>query len=260
MVRLIRLTSNNNDAIFDNSFKQDIIVIPNGKIALKSLSVAVDVSKIEINGSNDNIQFEVSDATGSQNVILTHDTYDAKNSKILFHNMDISMNAALNTSISGFNDDIGIEIKNSVNIKSTKFECDFNRVKLDEYFNDMIFNKGVTPVTTTGSEPNHVYKGPDAVNPAALGDCFFYNNINICRGGGVFRLRRTHISAEAGTHAIIGFSDFNLDTLPSNTAFDINKIVFGIEVGATGTNYQLIENGVISAAGSAVLCENFDNI
>ena len=47
MVRLIRLTSNNNQAIFDNTFKPDIIVKPNSKIALKSLSVAVDVSKLK---------------------------------------------------------------------------------------------------------------------------------------------------------------------------------------------------------------------
>ena len=270
MVRLIRLTSNSNEGIFDNTFKQDIILKEKSKIALKSLSVEVDTSVIEINSSNDNINFQLADTgptpKGIQNVQLTHGTYDAINSNLLFHDMNVTMNAALDTSSTGENRDIGVEVKNSINSGSTKFECEFKIVKLDEYFNDMVFNKGPVPVLTGGTGVNHNFKGPAAINPPQ-GDCFFYNKINMCKGGGVFRIRRKIISAETGTHAIIGFMNSNPDELPNNTKLDINNIVFGIVVGGSSlaapappSIYKFIENGVISAAGAGVLCETNDII
>jgi len=258
MVRLIRLTSNSDQGIFDSTFKQDIIINPNSKIALKSLSIGVDTSELEIDSSNDNINFQLSDAKGIQTAQLTHGSYDATNSNILFNDMNISMNASLDTSSLGVNHDIGVEIKNSINTKTTKFECNFKIVKLDEYFDDMVFNRGTVDVTTTGSSPSHTFRGPSGGDPE-FGECFFFNKINICKGGGVFRLKRTTISATAGTHAIIGFTDTNPDELPDKTSFNGN-IIFGIEVSGIGDVYGYVENNNTYDAGIGVACELNDFI
>jgi len=132
MAKLIRLTSDDTNAIFDTTLKQDIIIKPNSKIALKSLSVEVDNKTLIIDSSNDDITYQLSDPTGIKTVKLTHDLYDATTAIFLFNDMNIKMNASLDTSTLGFNKDIKVEFKNSINAKTTKFQCDFNLVKLDE--------------------------------------------------------------------------------------------------------------------------------
>jgi len=132
MAKLIRLTSDDTNAIFDTTLKQDIIIKPNSKIALKSLSVEVDNKTLIIDSSNDDITYQLSDPTGIKTVKLTHDSYDATTAIVLFNDMNIKMNASLDTSTLGFNKDIKVEFKNSINAKTTKFQCDFNLVKLDE--------------------------------------------------------------------------------------------------------------------------------
>jgi len=72
MVKLIRLTSDDNNGIFDTTFKQDIIIKSGSQIALKSLSVGVDNKQITINSNNDDISYQLSDTTGIKNVKLSH--------------------------------------------------------------------------------------------------------------------------------------------------------------------------------------------
>lgn len=255
MVKLVRLTSNDPDAIFDNTFKQELLIKPNSKIALKSLSVAVDNKSLIIDSSNDEITFQLSTTTGERKAKLTHAEYSATTTAILFDDMNKKLNSALDTSLPV---DIGVEVKNSVNSKTTKFQIDFNIVSLAEYFNDIVLNKGtITVHTSLPSANNHNFKAPVGANPAP-GECFFYNNINICKGGGVFRLKRNTFANSGGRHAIVGFMDTNPDELPNNTTLDINKIIFGVEVFgslvAADENYRIIKNGVSTPADTGVKC------
>jgi len=259
MIKLIRLTSDDNNAIFDNTFKQELIIKPNSKIALKSLSVGVDNRSIIINGGNDDIQFQLSDSTGIRTLKLTHDSYDSKTSDFLFNDMNLKFNAALDTSTLGFNKDIGVEVKANVDPKTTKTKIDFNVVKLAEYFDDLVLNKGVNPVSSTGQLENKNFKGPSINNPG-VGECFFYNNINICKGGGVFRLKRNLLTNSPGRHAIIGFMDVNPDTLPDNQPLDIANIIFGVVVYDNTGVYKIIKFGIESDADTAVQCSLNDII
>jgi hypothetical protein len=262
MVKLIRLTSDDSSGIFDTTFKQDIIIKSGSQIALKSLSVGVDSKQITINGGNDDISYQLSTAGGIKNVKLTHDSYDNKTSDFLLNDMDLRMNASLDTSTLGFNKDIGVEIKNSIDKKTTKFQSDFNLVKLDEYFNDIVLNKGSVDVDTSGAVGSKNFKGPAGGDPAE-GECFFYNNINICKGGGVFRLRR-NIPAGAtnpvGRYGIIGFMDVNPDTLTDKQPLDIANIIFGVVVNDITGIYEIINFGTISAADTGLLCADDDII
>jgi len=185
--------------------------------------------------------------------------------------MDLKMNASLDTSSLGFNKDIGVEIKNSINSKTTKFQSDFNVVKLDEYFNDIVLNKGSVDVDTSGTSPSKKINGPVGGDPAS-GECFFYNNINICKGGGVFRLRRNILATTEGRHAIIGFVDTNPDTLTDKQPLDIDDIIFGVVVdglqpvppGEFGPPnqgvYKIIQFGIESDADTNIICDAKDII
>jgi len=259
MVKLVRLTSNDSNAIFDNTFKNELFIKPNSKIALKSISVGVDNKSIIINEGNDDINFQLADTTGIRNIKLTHAEYSASTAPLLFNDMNIKFNATLDTSTLGFNKDIGVEIKNSVNAKTTKFQIDFNTFKLDEYFEDINKDKGPIPVISTLSSPNKNFRGP-AVNNPAPGEYFFYNNINICKGGGVFRVQRNLLANSAGRHGIIGFMNTNPDELPNNTALDVNKIIFGIVINDRNGVYQMIKNGAVSQADANIQCQLNDVI
>ena len=266
MVKLIRLTSDDNNAIFDTTFKQDIIIKSGSQIALKSLSVAVDSKRIIINGGNDDISYQLSTAGGIKNVKLTHDSYDNKTSDFLLNDMDLRMNASLDTSrpaATQTNSDIGVEIKNIIDSQTTKYKCDFNVVRLDEYFTDIVLNKGPVDVSTSGALGSKIFSGPAGSDPA-VGECFFYNNINICKGGGTFRIRR-NVPAGAtntvGRYGLIGFMDVNPDTLTDKQPLDKANIIFGVVVNDTTSGiYEVILNGAISAADTGVACADDDII
>lgn len=265
MVKLIRLTSNDRDGIFDNTFKQELLIKPNSKIALKSLSVQVE-NKIIIDSSNDEITFQLGEGNthkGPRAVRLTHDEYSEKTAPLLFNDMNIKFNAALDTSTLATNRDIGVEVKVDVDA-TTKTTIDFNVVKLDEYFNDIVLDKGPTPVISTLTSPNKQFNAPPTTTPG-LGECFLYNNINICKGGGIFRAKIQVLGSGVERHGIIGFMDTNPDELPQGVALDINKIVFGVVINGDSTGqaipqqvYQIIKNGIVSAPDVNVNCKATD--
>ena len=120
-MRLIRLTSSDPNAIFENHFNADIKVNPQSKVALKSLSMEVALSDITIDSDNDTIEFQVSSVSGTKSIQLDHDTYDNITYPSLLNDMNENMNEALTTT--GVNDNamIGLEIKNFISTGETKF-------------------------------------------------------------------------------------------------------------------------------------------
>jgi len=245
MVRLLRLTTDDPNANFDNNFKQDIIITPKSKIALKSLTLEVDTSELKIDSTNDVINYQVSSTQGQKTTQLAHNLYSGINVNLLFNDMDKKLNAQLTSLGGSSNDNIGIQIRNRVNPKTTKFETNFHKSRLGEHFNNLNLVKGNLNVISSGSTGSKTFR-PDTGAPSG-NDCFFYDNREICKGAGVFRIKISTLSGVSGDRFIIGLSSVNPDTLPDNTSFDINNIKFGIKVSNSSSFYSPITNGTIGS-------------
>ena len=247
MVRLIRLSTEDPNANFDNNFKQDIIITPKSKIALKSLSLEVDTSELQIDSTNDVINYQISTTQGIVSSQITHNLYSGINVNLLFNDMDKKLNAGLTTLGGSANDNIGLQIRNSVNTKTTKFETNFHKSRLGEHFDNLVLTKGNLNVISSGSSGSLTFR--PAGTPSG-NDCFFYDNREICKGAGVFRIKISTLSGISGDRFIIGLSSVNPDTLPDGTTFDINNIKFGIKVSNNTGFYSPITNGITGAASA----------
>ena len=113
MVKLIRLTTTDENAIFDNDFVPNILIPPKSSIALKSLALENVISKININSRNDKLQFQVSNAQGALETQLTHAEYDNITAPSLFRDMNTQINKQYDPNIEGSN--VGIETECFVN-------------------------------------------------------------------------------------------------------------------------------------------------
>jgi hypothetical protein len=248
-MRLIRLTTEDPNAIFDNQFKNDIVITPKSKIALKSLSLEVDTSQLESDSSNDKISFQVSTNEGQKDAQLNHLTYDGTTAPQLFNNMDVKMNAQLTTDSGSANDNIGIQIRNSIN-KQTRFQSQFLKARLGEHLDSVVLDKGPRTVNTSGSTGFKVFKASGGATPISGNECYFYDSRDICKGGGVLRIKTSLITGLSGDRFIVGLTTTNPDTLSNNTPFNLSDVKYGIQAGHSGDKYYPILNGVVGSASS----------
>ncbi len=77
-MRLIRLTTDS-DNIFENDFSDEIVVEPNGQVALINASLKLAEHEIIINAENDLIQYQLTAGEGLRDVRLMHATYGSPN-------------------------------------------------------------------------------------------------------------------------------------------------------------------------------------
>ena len=94
-MRLIRLTTNDSNCIFDETLNQDIRFEPNSTIALKNLTLEADTS-LTIGPNNDNITYQLSNAV-QVTAHLTHQTYTMQDphGNDLVNNITRALNMAL---------------------------------------------------------------------------------------------------------------------------------------------------------------------
>jgi hypothetical protein len=94
-MKLIRLITTDTNTIFDNDFNEDIIIEPMSKIALQSFACELDLTKLIINETNNEIIFQIK-GTGTspyQRVCyLSEGEYSTDNFKDLFIDMALQMN------------------------------------------------------------------------------------------------------------------------------------------------------------------------
>lgn len=125
-MKLLRLTTEDETAVFDNTFNSNLVLAPNSKIALQSLSIATLTTILDVDASNHNIFYQISNNI-VKNFTLTHANYTRINYADLFTDMRLKFNAN-----SGFipapspQEDrrelgiewaVGIDTKNKVSIK-----------------------------------------------------------------------------------------------------------------------------------------------
>jgi hypothetical protein len=221
MVKLIRLTTTDENAIFDNDFVPNITIPPKSSIALKSLALENVISKININSRNDKLQFQVSNAQGALETQLTHAEYDNITAPSLFRDMNTQINKQYDPNIEGSN--VGIETECFVN-NENKVEIRTFRGQLSEHQGQLVLNKGAIPVQRlTPSGGYYRSNGTPTGN-----DCFMYDPRPIARGGGVLRFKIRRVNT-TNANMIFGLTSINPDTI-TGTSFDLTNLDYAIKI------------------------------
>ena len=242
-MRLIRLASENAKGIISNDFQQEIIISPQSKIALKSMSIEVQLSQIQINSSNDTINFQVQSSQGTLIAKLSHNNYDNITAPSLFADMNMSMNSKIRSTGTNVGKNLGLEIRNAINSRST-FQCAMKQGSLKENTSDLVLDKGDINIVNTGGLGLGVFSAatpPSAVTPF---NSFFYDPNPIARGGGVVRFKINKI-ANVTDNFILGLTYTNPDTITGGT-FPEALLDYGIVCLASANNYATYYNGVSS--------------
>jgi hypothetical protein len=267
-MKLIRLTTQNENCHFSSTFDQDIIVKPDSKIALQTLSMERVLGELAIDGTNDKITYTVRGDTNTHDAFLTHTTapYTSNNIDVLMTDMENSLNGELEAE----GREMGCQFKVD---KSThgKFEI----VCQQAIYNDRTaeFTANIPTRSVAGTDmpalttsASKWYK-PTAGAAGNNNTFATYLNEPLSKGSAVFRARidkQEDTAGALGTDGfIIGISSQNIPELVSNGA-DITdaNIEFGVYMpsileggtGATNQAYQTIENGVFTThAGKEVI-------
>tara|TARA_R100000951_G_scaffold49651_1_gene41977 strand:- start:223 stop:1734 length:1512 start_codon:yes stop_codon:yes gene_type:complete len=90
-MKLIRLTTEDNNAIFENNFNADITIPKDGKIALQNVVVESPSTQLVITPDNNLLTYQVGDG-GSTSVRLDLGTYSDDNYPILFNDIQTKLN------------------------------------------------------------------------------------------------------------------------------------------------------------------------
>jgi hypothetical protein len=103
-MKLIRLTTENENALFDNTFNEDLIIPPNSRICLQSLSTQINKDILEINAQNNTIEFtldgEVEGSSEYFTIYLEHGVYDSSNIGDFLQDFTDKLNGAMSGSTS----------------------------------------------------------------------------------------------------------------------------------------------------------------
>lgn len=261
-MKLIRLTSNDNNGLFDNTFNEDIIIDEKSQIALHSFTAEIDTQEIVIDAQNSEITFKLvggnSSGTPARIVNLTHATYDSSNYGDLFTDATNKMNEKVNN----VSTELGLQWQVQTNADK---KVVFNILR-----GDYIAPENPTYVSKVG-QTNIVYNsvggGPTSWKRsggvATNYDSFLYMKSPNCKGAGVFRAR---IAAEADSGFIVAYLASPPDA--SATEIALGDILYGIIVQSSNTttaNYKRIVNGqiydnnsVFSAVGDNIAIETYN--
>ena len=94
MVKLIRMTTENKNANFDNSISSDLVLEPYSQIALQNLALEFDPDPITVDNSNNQIDFNIV-ADRPYTSTLDNKTYQHSELDSLLQDIEVKMNAAL---------------------------------------------------------------------------------------------------------------------------------------------------------------------
>lgn len=135
--KLIRLTSESGDGIFNGLFNEEIEIKQNSEIALQSLSVERESQQIIITGGNGDIIFSSVEATGApfspnqSGTIIPQGLYDKTNYLDLLKNIGSAMNRVcnLNTVNSQWGIQHGVNVAPSGNIQFRGLQSPFYQIQ-----------------------------------------------------------------------------------------------------------------------------------
>ena len=273
-MKLLRLTSDRPDGIFDGFLNQEIDVPEKSQICLQSAVFETQPETVIIDGTNDTISFQTAAATGIQSVNLEHtdgqagrpDNYNESNSQLFFDDMTNKINANLKIIN---NNQIGKQFRIKTH-DDGKVEASFQTSAFASRNGELTANIASATINAVNNAPSVSVSNADLIaatsntNFITAGNkytAFTHYTFPICKGAGIFRVKLRKFQRDAATRSggfTIALSARNPHT--ATTPFTEADIVGGVQVldmndanmnGAAPTvalPYSTITNGVVTAS------------
>ena len=265
-MKLIRLTTQDENCHFSSTFDQDIIVKPDSKIALQTLSMERVLGELAIDGNNDKITYTVRGDANSKDVFLAHtgtNPYTNSNIGLFMTDVTDKMNAALTSA--------GKEIGHQFNVSkntSGMFHIECSQSDITNRVTELAANAPKRTVLGTPGTPvltntaAGIWNKPTGVTVANDNTYMSYLNDPLTKGSAIFRAqiwKQVDVLGASGTDgAIIGVTTINIaDKVNAGNDLDDIDIDYGIyfpslydggNPGNPKSEYQKIEAGIFTAA------------
>jgi hypothetical protein len=264
-MKLIRLTTEDPNCIFNSFFSEDLLVKENSQITLHSVSIGIDFTDLSVDSSNDNIYYSLDQLQPNRKIILEHTgtgvgqipQYNNNNYLVLLGDMTLKLNQTLQASLS----DLGTQWKVSVN-RANKVSIQALQSPLNGRTDALLAN---IPIRTLISGPGrvlqrssqYVFSKADGEPIGNNNEYMTYYQYPITKGAGIFQTQIHSLRPDTSNindGYIIALSSTNPGTyLDSGTNMTDAQISYGIHVQAQNGTYWTIEDGVWTNSAKALV-------
>lgn len=245
-MKLIRLTTTDENALFSNTFNEDITIPPNSKVALHSLTTQVQTEQIVIDALNDDIVFGLGGV--DYTIHLNHNTYDKTNIDDFFNDFTYKCNAVLGYSEST----IGRQWLSSTagNIFTLQLRTGAIISPITIWANpDKSLFLNSSNVTINGNNKALLRTG----GADTTFDSYLYFKSTICKGVSTLRARiYANPDAEHGG-MLMGYYT---EPLTEGLVIDPTKIKFGIQFVDETNNYRIYKDGAFTVSTEAAVVDS----
>ena len=233
---LVRLTTQDPDAVFDGDLYQDLVIPAKSSIALQNLTISQAEGSIIVDNQNDEIEFSIY-ATKIFKASLKNTTYNKVNLPELFDDINLKMNSLL------VSDNLAEPLSRKYN--GSEYFTSLN----SQGYTDIRYRKS-TYYEPRDTEPScetqnvnrdgAIGNGTYTRNGGTQGDdlSWMFSTTPFVMGSGSLSLYITNLDdtiQTQGVEIIFGLSETNPDTI--KTTIDITMIKYGIVI--TGENQLL---------------------
>tara|TARA_R110000787_G_scaffold26082_1_gene73128 strand:- start:3049 stop:4566 length:1518 start_codon:yes stop_codon:yes gene_type:complete len=188
--RIIRLTTHDDRAIFDNHFNQDIEIKPNSKVALLNFTAKLKVPSIVIQGDNRKFSYNLGHPTNAPettDIILTEGVYTNATSADLVKDFETKLLESLHPQIKLAGSTTGnsrmIGLNWSFDVKAdSKTQITWTQALKDEYTAEQVLTN-----TTRTTSNNGIVKRTGGT--AGTKDAFLGYKSPLVVGGGIFNCK-----------------------------------------------------------------------
>jgi len=288
--KLIRLTCESNDGIFNGKFDQDVEIKKGSDIAFKSLTLERASDNFIVNSSNQSFNFS---STGyppqSQTGVITNGTYEQDDTGTLMNNITNAMNKVCSmTAVDGLGanlnqmnlqwrasvdeneDTVEIECKRSLFFPLSQWNVS-EALYNTEFVRNAPIIQGVTDATEV-TQTTEAGLGRDDAGPAGvLNESYMFTAIPFIKSTGAFRVRlgSMTVGTDDRPAATIGLTDAAGLTKLRNATITLEDLLYAIRVdqpsaSATQGGYSFINKKgsatttAVETGGNLVKPENYD--
>jgi len=275
MVKLIRLSTEDNNARFDNKFNEDIEIKPYSKVALDNCVLETSNDTLDIDGTNDNITFQLQ-VGNPHTITLAHTLsgYNRNNYTKLFKDIAVKINGVmgqpfLNTPNSyNIKKELGSQVQVEVGSSSKKVNITFRQSALGYRVLNLTANIPTRTISGVANSSVLVpvqlpYNGVNQtsyIKVATVGagnnnTSLTYYEYPLTRGCGVIRATPRKLSVvgngagddtDYANGLIIGVSQNPLGSFIKKRDLLDTEIYLGLHIGSTTGLISSIKNGVFT--------------
>jgi hypothetical protein len=240
-MRLIRLTTESEECIFESEFNSNLIIKPYSQIALSSFTTQLDNLNLTIDSQNNEISFTVNGEVNFKRLTLPNGVYTSATIADFW----VTTTQLFNKSMLFAQRELNRQWFCGLRSGRAVFEAKYGSLVApkNSLTGPLYDSAGLTIVNGTS--------GALKRTSAGIGnDSYLYVKSPVNKGAGFLRARLFNDEI-AGTASgfILGYSAENPPVSTNPQAFDPTTIIYGIKYTKLGDNYFIIKNGVATDSG-----------